>query len=148
MAASSLAPRLTDILDAIAHIRSEMAGVSMETFEADWRKRWLVERGVEIITEASRRLASDIRTARRRSPRLRDEPPKYVRDLLAAAPDDPVTLSRLPEPDRPCKTPPRLKPAARIYDDLFYPSGRACLGMIRIGEALFEGTSFITGFDL
>jgi uncharacterized protein with HEPN domain len=56
MAASSLAPRLTDILNAIQHIRAEMAGVSMEAFEADWRKRWLVERGVEIISEASRRL--------------------------------------------------------------------------------------------
>jgi uncharacterized protein with HEPN domain len=61
MAASSLAPRLTDILDAIAHIRSEMAGVSIEAFEADWRKRWLVERGVEIISEASRRLTDDLK---------------------------------------------------------------------------------------
>jgi hypothetical protein len=26
-----------------------MAGVTIEAFEADWRKRWLVERGVEII---------------------------------------------------------------------------------------------------
>jgi hypothetical protein len=47
MAASLLAPRLTDILDAIERIRAEMAGVSIEAFEADWRKRWLVERGVE-----------------------------------------------------------------------------------------------------
>jgi hypothetical protein len=45
MAASSLAPRLTDILEAIGRIRSEMAGVSIEVFEADWRKRWLVEGG-------------------------------------------------------------------------------------------------------
>jgi hypothetical protein len=51
MAASSLMPRLTDILDAIDRIRAEMAGVSIEAFEADWRKRWLVERGVEIISE-------------------------------------------------------------------------------------------------
>jgi hypothetical protein len=56
MAASSLAPRLTDILEAIERIRAEMAGVTIEAFEADWRKRWLVERGVEIISEASRRL--------------------------------------------------------------------------------------------
>jgi uncharacterized protein with HEPN domain len=61
MAASSIAPRLTDILEAIAHIRSEMAGVSIEVFEADWRKRWLVERGVEIISEASRRLTDDLK---------------------------------------------------------------------------------------
>ena len=61
MAASSLAPRLTDILDAIERIRAEMAGVSIEAFEADWRKRWLVERGVEIISEASRRLTDELK---------------------------------------------------------------------------------------
>jgi uncharacterized protein with HEPN domain len=61
MAASSLAPRLTDILEAIERIRAEMAGVSIEAFEADWRKRWLVERGVEIISEASRRLTDELK---------------------------------------------------------------------------------------
>ena len=49
MAAPSLAPRLTDILEAIEHIHTEMAGVAIDAFEADWRKRWLVERGVEIF---------------------------------------------------------------------------------------------------
>ena len=68
MAASSLAPRLTDILDAIEHIRAEMAGVSIEAFEADWRKRWLVERGVEIISEASRRLPAALLASRPKSP--------------------------------------------------------------------------------
>jgi uncharacterized protein with HEPN domain len=61
MAASSLAPRLTDILDAIEHIRSEMTGVTIDAFESDWRKRWLVERGVEIISEASRRLTDELK---------------------------------------------------------------------------------------
>ncbi len=61
MAASSLAPRLTDILEAIGHIRSEMAGVTIDAFEADWRKRWLVERGVEIISEASRHLSDELK---------------------------------------------------------------------------------------
>ena len=61
MAASSFAPRLTDIVEAIEHIRSEMAGVTIEAFEADWRKRWLVERGVEIISEASRRLSDELK---------------------------------------------------------------------------------------
>ncbi len=62
MAASSFAPRLTDILEAIERIRAEMAGVTIEAFEADWRKRWLVERGVEIISEASRRLTDELKT--------------------------------------------------------------------------------------
>ena len=61
MAVSSPAPRLTDILDAIERIRAEMAGVTIDAFEADWRKRWLVERGVEIISEASRRLPEDLK---------------------------------------------------------------------------------------
>jgi uncharacterized protein with HEPN domain len=61
MAGSSPAPRLTDILDAIERIRTEMAGVTIEAFEADWRKRWLVERGVEIISEASRRLTEELK---------------------------------------------------------------------------------------
>jgi hypothetical protein len=45
MTATSLAARLTDIIEAIEHIRGEMAGVTIDAFEADWRKRWLVERG-------------------------------------------------------------------------------------------------------
>jgi len=61
MATRSLAPRLTDIIEAIDHIRSEMAGVSIEAFEADWRKQWLVERGVEIISEASRHLTDGLK---------------------------------------------------------------------------------------
>jgi hypothetical protein len=56
MAKQSPVPRLTDIIDAIELIRSEMAGVTLEAFESDRRKRWLVERGVEIISEASRHL--------------------------------------------------------------------------------------------
>jgi len=61
MAAPSPIPRLTDIVEAIEHIRSEMAGVTIDAFEADWRKRWLVERGVEIISEASRRLSDELK---------------------------------------------------------------------------------------
>jgi uncharacterized protein with HEPN domain len=61
MPTRSLAPRLTDIIEAITHIRSEMAGVSIEAFEADWRKQWLVERGVEIISEASRHLTDELK---------------------------------------------------------------------------------------
>ena len=61
MAAPSLAPRLTDIVEAIENIHRETAGVSLDAFEADWRKRWLVERGVEIISEASRRLSEELK---------------------------------------------------------------------------------------
>ena len=61
MGAPSLAPRLSDILEAIGRIRSEMAGVTIDVFETDWRKRWLVERGVEIISGTSRHLSDDLR---------------------------------------------------------------------------------------
>ena len=68
MASSSLAPRLTDTLEAIEHIQSEMAGVTIDAFERDWRKRWLVERGVEIISEASRHLTEALKTRHREIP--------------------------------------------------------------------------------
>ena len=44
--------RLTDIIEAIERIQNVIAGVTLDGFEADWRKRWLVERGIEIISEA------------------------------------------------------------------------------------------------
>jgi uncharacterized protein with HEPN domain len=34
-----------------------MADVTLDIFEADTRKRWVVERGLEIISEASRHLS-------------------------------------------------------------------------------------------
>jgi uncharacterized protein with HEPN domain len=56
MAEASPVVRLTDIVDAIELIRVEMEGVPLQAFEPDRRKRWLVERGIEIISEASPRL--------------------------------------------------------------------------------------------
>jgi uncharacterized protein with HEPN domain len=38
-----------------------MADVSLATFEPDRRKRWLVERGIEIISEASRHLSEELK---------------------------------------------------------------------------------------
>lgn len=58
---SSPVARLTDIVEAIELIRSEMADVSLAAFEHDIRKRWLVERGIEIISEASRRLTAALK---------------------------------------------------------------------------------------
>ena len=58
---SSPVARLTDIIEAIELIRTEMAGVSLAAFEPDRRKRWLVERGIEIISEASRHLSEELK---------------------------------------------------------------------------------------
>jgi uncharacterized protein with HEPN domain len=62
MAPSSPVARLTDIVEAIELIREEMAGVTLPAFEQDRRKRWLVERGIEIISEASRRLSAEMKS--------------------------------------------------------------------------------------
>jgi uncharacterized protein with HEPN domain len=35
--------------------------VSLESFEADWQRQWLVERGIEIVSEASRHLTDELR---------------------------------------------------------------------------------------
>lgn len=64
MAGRSVAPRLIDIIEAAQHIRAALVGVSLETFEGDWQKRWLVERGLEIISEASRHLSDDLKDRR------------------------------------------------------------------------------------
>jgi uncharacterized protein with HEPN domain len=53
--------RLTDIIDAIELIRSELSGIALRAFELDKRKRWLVERGIEIISEASRHLSNELK---------------------------------------------------------------------------------------
>ena len=61
MAPRSLIPRLTDIVEAIERIRSVLEKAPLETFENDWHAQWLVERGVEIVSEASRHLTDDVR---------------------------------------------------------------------------------------
>ena len=63
MAQSSPVPRLTDIIEAVELIRSEMADVTLAAFEPDRRKRWLVERGIEIMSEASGHLSGDLKDA-------------------------------------------------------------------------------------
>jgi uncharacterized protein with HEPN domain len=61
-AGTSLIPRLTDIVDAAELIRIEMSDVTLDAFEGDMRKRWIIERGIEIISEASRRLPDDLKS--------------------------------------------------------------------------------------
>jgi uncharacterized protein with HEPN domain len=56
-----ISPPLADIVEAIERIRHVLTGVTLDAFEADWEKRWLVERGVEVISEASRRLTGDLK---------------------------------------------------------------------------------------
>ncbi|MBN9509121.1 MAG: DUF86 domain-containing protein [Alphaproteobacteria bacterium] len=48
--------RLTDMVEAMERLRSLVDGVALEAFGGDWQRQWLVQRGVEIISEASRHL--------------------------------------------------------------------------------------------
>jgi uncharacterized protein with HEPN domain len=41
-----------------------MQGVPLDSFEADTRQRWIVGRGVEIVSEASRRLPDELQARR------------------------------------------------------------------------------------
>ena len=54
-------PWLTDIIEAIERINEVIGDMKVDAFEADWKKRWLVERGVEIVSEASRHLTDDLK---------------------------------------------------------------------------------------
>ena len=60
MARSSI-PRLTDIVEAIERIHIVLGDLSLEEFEKDWQRQWLVERGIEIVSEASRHLTDELK---------------------------------------------------------------------------------------
>ncbi len=47
------------ILEAIANIETDIAGYDFEKFRTDRRARQLVERNLEILSEASRRLPNE-----------------------------------------------------------------------------------------
>ena len=61
MVARSLVPRLTDIVEAIERIHGVLENISLQEFETDWQRQWLVERGIEIISEASRHLTDEMK---------------------------------------------------------------------------------------
>lgn len=61
MIASSVIPHLSDIIEAIERVNVVLADVSLEAFEDDWQLQWLVQRGVEIISEASRHLPDGLK---------------------------------------------------------------------------------------
>jgi uncharacterized protein with HEPN domain len=53
--------RLTDIIEASERVRALLSDASLDEFEAGWQKQWLVERGIEIISEASRHLPAEMK---------------------------------------------------------------------------------------
>jgi len=62
MADRSLVLRLTDIIEAIERIHSVVSRLSLEEFEGSWKHQWVVERGVLIISEASRHLSAELKS--------------------------------------------------------------------------------------
>lgn len=38
-----------------------LGDITLENFENDWRRQWLVERGVEIVSEARRHLTPELK---------------------------------------------------------------------------------------
>ncbi len=56
MSGKSHATRLQDMVDAIEHIQAKIEVIMLETFQGDLDRRRIVERNLEIISEASRHL--------------------------------------------------------------------------------------------
>src|SRR5690606_34849176 len=61
MAARSVLPRLLDILEAAERIQCVVADATLERFEAECQRQWLVVSGLEIISEASRHLPDEVK---------------------------------------------------------------------------------------
>ena len=56
MPPSSVAPYLTDIIKASEHVREKAGTTPLDAFRQDWEQQWIVQRGLEIVSQASRRL--------------------------------------------------------------------------------------------
>lgn len=51
---------LHDILEAIERVEEITRGKTLREFEASWQLRWLVQRAIEIISEASRAIPDEL----------------------------------------------------------------------------------------
>ncbi len=55
---------IDDILEAIERIEQVVTGKSLADFEANWQLQYIVQRGIEIISEASRVIPDDLKRTR------------------------------------------------------------------------------------
>jgi uncharacterized protein with HEPN domain len=53
-----------DILEAIARVEQITRGKTFSDFEKSWQLGWLVQRAIEIISEASRAIPNDLANLR------------------------------------------------------------------------------------
>lgn len=58
--ARKVAHALHDILEAIERVEEVTRSKTFEEFEASWQLRWLVQRAIEIISEASRAIPDSL----------------------------------------------------------------------------------------
>ena len=49
-----------DILEAIERVEGITRGKSLDDFEASWQRPWLVQRAIEIVSEASRAIPDEL----------------------------------------------------------------------------------------
>jgi uncharacterized protein with HEPN domain len=54
----------SDIMETIARVELIVRGKSFQDFEASWQLRWLIQRALEIISEASRSIPDEIANTR------------------------------------------------------------------------------------
>ena len=59
-----LAPVLHDILQAVERIEIVTSGKTLAEFSADWRLSYIVQRAIEIISEAARRIPASVQANR------------------------------------------------------------------------------------
>jgi uncharacterized protein with HEPN domain len=55
---------LHDILEAIERVQQITRGQTLADFERSWELRWLVQRAIEIISEASRAIPDELKQTR------------------------------------------------------------------------------------
>jgi uncharacterized protein with HEPN domain len=53
-----------DILETIERVRNKVADRTFEEFQADWEFRFVVQRAIEIISEATRRIPDELKAMR------------------------------------------------------------------------------------
>jgi uncharacterized protein with HEPN domain len=62
--APKIGQAIRDIRETIDRVQTKLAGTSFAEFEADWELRFIVERAIEIISEATRRLPDELKATR------------------------------------------------------------------------------------
>jgi uncharacterized protein with HEPN domain len=49
------------MIEAAGRVQTVLGDLTLDAFEADWQRHWLVQRGIEIISEASRHLPPEMK---------------------------------------------------------------------------------------